>query len=206
MRWLIPGERKSEYPPFEFAWRRPRDWTAWSAFYTRKVTCWGFAKMLPPPSPCPAPLPCCASSLRLPACTSLDGTPPSLDGLLVGCAARVLRLHDVGELRGGGERLDPQLLERVIWEGGRNRWTGRGLSRPKPAWSTHQSGGTLTPPWPGPEAAPSGSWSHSFLKSVRRSAANRPGETRFRKKITVSCQSAKAPLHKNTQKERVAKL
>lgn len=40
--------------------------------------------------------------------------PPSLDGLLVGCAARVLGLHDVGELRGGGERLDPQLLERVI--------------------------------------------------------------------------------------------
>lgn len=40
--------------------------------------------------------------------------PPSLDGLLVGRAARVLGLHDVGELRGGGERLHPQLLERVI--------------------------------------------------------------------------------------------
>lgn len=68
--------------------------------------------MLPPPSPA---LPALLCVLPPTPSVHLSGAlPPSLDGLLVGCAARVLRLHDVGELRGGGERLDPQLLERVI--------------------------------------------------------------------------------------------
>lgn len=35
----------------------------------------------------------------------------SLYSLFVGCAARVLGLHDVRELWGSGEGLDPQLLE-----------------------------------------------------------------------------------------------
>lgn len=37
--------------------------------------------------------------------------PPSLYCLFISCAAGVLGLHDVGELWGSGERLDPQLLK-----------------------------------------------------------------------------------------------
>lgn len=39
----------------------------------------------------------------------------SLYSLFVGCAARILGLHDVRKLWGSGEGLDPQLLEWIIW-------------------------------------------------------------------------------------------
>lgn len=63
---------------------------------------------------CPPPLPQLCILPPAPSVRPSGALPPSLDGLLVGCAARVLGLHDVGELRGGGERLDLQLLKRVI--------------------------------------------------------------------------------------------
>lgn len=84
-----------------------------SALGEFQLTGWGVTspKFNPRPHPTapPAPRP---SSLQPPLRTAL----PSLYGLLIGCAARVLRLHNVGELRRSGEGLDPQLLERIIWE------------------------------------------------------------------------------------------
>lgn len=54
-------------------------------------------------------------------CVSLSFPPPlsSLYSLLVGCAAWILGLHDVGKLRGSGEGLNPQLLKWIIWENDR---------------------------------------------------------------------------------------
>lgn len=80
-----------------------------------KLTRWGITSpKFKPPRPAPSP-PCI---LPLAPCTSLSFclSPPSLYSLLIGCAARVLGLHDVRELWGSGERLDPQLLKCIIWE------------------------------------------------------------------------------------------
>lgn len=67
------------------------------------------------------PFPPCILPPKPPACPSPVPAPPSLNSLLVGCAAWVLGLHDVRELWGSGEGLDPQLLERIIWDNDRER-------------------------------------------------------------------------------------
>ncbi|PWA17751.1 hypothetical protein CCH79_00008098 [Gambusia affinis] len=66
------------------------------------------------PTRCPPSAPICGPVV-------VSWLRPSLHRLLIGCASRVLRLHDVRKLRRSGERLDAQRLKRIIWERKRRR-------------------------------------------------------------------------------------
>lgn len=186
MRSLISGEKKTlfEYPPFEFTWRRTCNWNRFwrSVLREREVTCWGFAKMLPPFPPSPVvhpPSDSQGASVWVPPLPSLTGRParwlccPSPGASWRRGAQGGWRKTRSSAARTCHLRGQETVKRRTATSANRSRWRSKRLR------NTHRSDGRPSPPWPGPEVGPFGSWSRSFLKSVRRWATGHPGERGF---------------------------